>query len=168
MDGTVRLRGFDNSPHLQDNWKAVCCTHCGYDLGYDHLNTTGMEQSIDHVTCPECFTKQYKTAANYAPDSWNETHAANSNMADRAANTDTETYQILENVSGYRVYDFDFPEDLSWDDVRHHEIDWGAQQIRITWTDGTESRLDFGYGELEDLEDTGDIRIHNHNGDEVY
>lgn len=168
MDGTVRLRGFDNSPHLQDNWKAVCCTHCGYDMGYDHVNTTGMEQSIDHVTCPECFTKQYKTAANYAPDSWRETNAANSSMAGRAVDADTETYQIYEPVTGYRVYDFEFPYDLSWDDVRHHEIDWGARQVRITWTDDTESRFHFGYGELDDLEDTGHCQIFNYDGHQVY
>lgn len=164
MDGTVRLQGFEATPY-----HAVCCTHCGYDMGYDHVNTTGMEQSIDHVTCPECFTKQYKTAANYAPDSWNETNAANSSMADRAAEyASTRTYQIFEHVSGYRVYDFEFPADFSWDDVSHHEIDWGSRKIRITWTDGTESRFEFGYGELEDLEATGDILILNHIGEEVY
>ena len=163
MDGTVRAQEFETTPY-----HAVCCTHCGYDMGYDHVNTTGMERSIDHVTCPECFTKQYKTAANYAPDSWYETNAANSSMADRAADTDTVTYQILENVSGYRVYDFEFPEDLSWEDVRYHDIDWAYRRIRITWTDGTESRFDMGYGEIEDLEDTGDIRIQDMHGDQVY
>ena len=163
MDGTVRAQEFETTPY-----HAVCCTHCNYDMGYDHRNTTGMQQSVDYVTCPECFTKQYKTAANYAPPRWYETNAASSNMADRAADSDTETYQILENVSGYRVYYFEFPADYSWDDVRHHEIDWGVQQIRITWADSTESRFDIGYGELEDLEDTGDIRIQNWDGDEVY
>lgn len=161
MDGTVRLQGFETTPY-----HAVCCTHCNYDMGYDHINTTGMKQSVDYVTCPECFTKQYKTAANYAPDSWRETHA--DNMAAQAENSDTETYQILENVSGYRVYDFEFPVGLSWDDVRHHEIDWVLQQISITWVDGTESRFDIGYGELEDFEDTGDLRIQTYGGDEVY
>ena len=169
MDGRVTLRGFDNSPHLQDNWKAVCCTHCGYDMGYDHVNTTGMKQSVDYATCPECFTKQYKTAANYAPDSWYETNTANSSMADRAADSDTETYEILETVTGYRAYNFEFPADYSWDDVRHHEIDWGVQQIRITWADGTESRFDIGYGELcDELEDTGEVQIRTYDGDEVY
>lgn len=169
MDGTVRLRGFDNSPHLQDNWKAVCCTRCGYDMGYDHVNTTGMERYVDHATCPECFTKQYKTAANYAPDSWRETNAASSNMAAIANEADTETYEILESVTGYRAYNFEFPADCSWSDVSHHEIDWGVQQIRITWTDGTESRFDIGYGELcEDFEDTGDIEIRTYHGDQVY
>jgi hypothetical protein len=164
MDGTVRLQGFEATPY-----HAVCCTHCGYDLGYHHVNTTGMEQSIDHVTCPECFTKQYKTAANYAPDSWNETNAANSNMADRADESNTETYEILETVTGYRAYNFEFPEDLSWDDVRHHEIDWGVQQIRIRWTDATESRFDIGYGELcDELEDTGDVQIRTYDREIVY
>lgn len=173
MDGTVRLRGFDNSPHLQDNWKAVCCTQCGYDMGYDHVNTTGMEQSIDHVICPECFTKQYKTAANYAPDSWRETNAATQNsMADQAdhqaLNSDTETFQIYENVSGHRIYNFEFPTDLSWEDVDHHDFDWSRQQILIRWMDGSETRFDIGYGELEDLEETGEASIFTSNGDQLY
>lgn len=163
MDGTVRAQQFETNPY-----RAVCCTDCGYDMGYDHVNTTGMERSVDHVTCPECFTKQYKTAANYAPSIWHETNAANSSMANQADNSDTETYQILENVSGYRVYDFEFPTGFSWSDVAHHEIDWGLQQIRIEWTDGTESCFGMGYGQLEDFDDTGDIRIQNYDGDEVY
>jgi hypothetical protein len=163
MDGTVRAQEFETTPY-----HAVCCTHCNYDMGYDHRNTTGMQQSVDYVTCPECFTKQYKTAANYAPDRWYETNAANSSMADRANESETQTYQIFENVSGYRVYEFEFPEGLSWDNVRHHELEWGPNRIRITWTDGTESHFDIGYGELEDLEDTGDIRIQDWEGDEVY
>ena len=114
------------------------------------------------------FPKQYKTAANYAPDSWRETNAASSNMADRAVDADTCTYQIIETVNAYRTYDFQFPEDLSWSDVRHHEIDWGVQQIRITWTDGTESRFDMSYGELGDFEDTGDVQIQNYDGDHVW
>jgi hypothetical protein len=137
-------------------------------MGYDHRNTTGMQQSVDYVTCPECFTKQYKTAANYAPDSWRETNAASSNMADRANESETETYQILETVMGYRAYDFEFPDDFSWDDVRHHEIDLVLEQVRIRWTDGTESRLAMSYGELEDLEDTGEVQIRTYDGDQVY
>ena len=62
MDGAVRAQQFETNPY-----RAVCCTHCGYDMGYDHINTTGMKKSIDYVTCPECFTEQDKTAANYAP-----------------------------------------------------------------------------------------------------
>jgi hypothetical protein len=137
-------------------------------MGYDHRNTTGMKQSVDYVTCPECFTKQYKTAANYAPDSWRETNAASSSMADRAVDADTETYQIVETVNAYRTYDFQFPEDLSWGDVRHHEIDWVSQEITITWTDGTESCFGMSYGELGDFEDTDDVRIQNYDGDQVW
>lgn len=164
MDGAVRAQQFETNPY-----RAVCCTHCGYDMGYDHVNTTGIEKFVDNVTCPECFTEQYKTAANYAPDSWNETNAASSNMANRANESDTETYEILETVTGYRSYSFEFPNDCSWDDVRHHEIDWCLQQIRITWTDGTESHLGIGYGEIcDDLEETGDVQIRTYDGDYVY
>lgn len=164
MDGTVRAQEFETTPY-----HAVCCTHCGYDMGYDHINTSGIERKyVDYVTCPECFTEQIKTAANYAPDSWRETNAANSNMADRANESDTETYQVMENITGYRVYDFEFPADYSWSDVSHHEIDWShRRQIIITWTDGTESRFDMNYGELED-EETHDLNIQDHHGDQVY
>lgn len=168
MDGRVTLRGFDNSLHLQDNWKAVCCTHCGYDMGYDHINTKGMEMSVDRVTCPECFTKQYKTDANYAPDSWRETNAPQrESMAEQAENSDTETYQVVETINAYRVYDFEFPAGFTWDDVDLHEIDWGLQQIRIEWQDGSESRFDMSYGELSD-EEVHDRNIHDHHGDQVY
>jgi hypothetical protein len=163
MDGTIRAQEFETTPY-----HAACCTHCNYDMGYDHRNTTGMKQSVDYVTCPECFTKQYKTAANYAPDSWYETNAASSNMADRAAESDTETYQIVETVTGYRTCDFEFPADYSWNDVRHHEIDWAHERIIITWSDGTASPFLMSDGELGDFEDTGDIQIQNYDGDEVY
>jgi hypothetical protein len=163
MDGTIRAQEFETTPY-----HAACCTHCNYDMGYDHRNTTGMKQSVDYVTCPECFTKQYKTAANYAPDSWYETNAASSNMADRAAESDTETYQIVETVTGYRTYDFEFPADYSWNDVRHHEIDWAHERIIITWSDGTASPFLMSDGELADFEDTGDIQIQNYDGDDVY
>ena len=88
-------------------------------------------------------------------------------MADQADESDTDTYQILENVSGYRVYEFEFPIGFSWDDVDHHEFDWRRQQILIRWMDGSETRFDIGYGELEDLDETGEIRIQNWDGDEV-
>ena len=166
MDGTVRAQEFETTPY-----HAVCCTHCGYDMGYDHINTSGIERKyVDYVTCPECFTEQIKTAANYAPPSWHETNAfERGSMAEQAELSDTETYEILETVTGYRAYNFEFPADASWSDVSHHEIDWGVQQIRITWTDGTESRFDIGYGELcDELEDTGDVQIRTYDGDQVY
>ena len=163
MDGAVRAQQFETNPY-----RAVCCTHCGYDMGYDHINTAGMKKSIDYVTCPECFTEQDKTAANNAPDSWYETNAPErGTMAERAEDLGTETYQVMENITGYRVYDFDFPAGFTWDDVSSHEIEWGHRRIIITWYDGSESRFDMSYGELED-EETHDLNIQDHHGDQVY
>lgn len=163
MDGTVRAQEFETTPY-----HAVCCTHCGYDMGYDHINAAGMTKYADYVICPECFTDQDKTAANYAPDGWYETNAPErGTMAERAEGLSTETYRVTENISACRVHEFEFPADFSWDDVSHHEIDWGLQRIRIEWYDGSESCFDMSWGELED-EDTDDLSIQKYNGDLVY
>ena len=165
MDRTVRLRGFDIT---HTNYNAVCCTHCNYDMGYDHIHCRyEIGISAGEVICPECFTKQIRINPNRAPDSWYETNAASSNMADRADESDTETYEILETVTGYRSYNFEFPDDCSWDDVRYHDIDWNLQQIRIGWNDGTESTFRISDGHLDDLDETGEYRINDNGGREI-
>ena len=166
MDGRVRLRGFDLT---RSNYNAVCCTHCNYDMGYDHIHCRHeIGISADEVTCPECFTKQIRINPNRAPDSWYETNAPErGTMAERAEDLGTETYQVMENISALRVYDFEFPIGFTWDDVSQHTIDWGARQIIITWTDSSESRFDMEWGELED-EETQDVNIQDHHGAQIY
>ena len=88
-------------------------------------------------------------------------------MAERAEDLGTETYQVMENISALRVYDFEFPIGFTWDDVSQHTIDWGARQIIITWTDSSESRFDMEWGELED-EETQDVNIQDHHGAQIY
>ena len=167
MDRTVKLRGFDIT---HTNYNAACCTHCNYDMGYGYVHCShDFGVGADEVMCPECFTKQIRTNPNRAPDGWHETNgSAQRSMAHQADHSSTETYRVLEHVSGHRVYDFEFPTGLSWSDVSDHQVNWHLEQIVVTWIDGSQSRFNIGYGELEDLEDSGDYLIQTYDGDEVY
>ena len=165
MDGTVRLQGFETTPY-----HAVCCRECNYDMGNVHVHCweTGINAESAEVTCPECFTKQIRINHNRAPDGWYETNAtAQESMAEQASNGHMVSYEIVENVYGQRTYNFCFPENFSWNDVCDHEINWGTQEITIEWNDGTESIFDIRDGDV-DIDDTGDYRIVNYHGREVF
>ena len=145
------------------------CAECGYDLGPNYI------EAYDGNTCPECGTPFERVNVTPEPRFTARHDDDGDDDDDDELSTaelilehcpDTETYDVVEYLSGSGYWHFEFPENVCWDDVHSHRLNLGRQEIYITWNDGSESTFIVNPAG-EDIDSTGDYRIQTEDGDIV-